>query len=110
MQLVNLVSPPAVQEEILEQIRAIMQSGRFVMGSQVDELEQSLADFVFTNMQKMRVLLFLLRICIVYSSTMIWHTLQYSRLALPVCTTLLYNTQYPNMQAAREACDAYCTE
>ena len=32
-----------------------------------------------------------LRICIVYSSTMIWHTLQYSRLALPVCTTLLYN-------------------
>lgn len=46
MQLVNLVSPPAVQEEILEQIRAIMQSGRFVMSAKVDELEQSLADFV----------------------------------------------------------------
>ena len=46
MQLVNLVSAPETQTEILEQIQEIMQTGQYVMSQHVEKLEQNLADFV----------------------------------------------------------------
>lgn len=46
MQLVNLQASDEVQAEVLQSMQAIMQHGRYVMGPEVDTLEQSLADFV----------------------------------------------------------------
>ena len=46
MQLVNLQASDEVQAEVLQSMQAIMRHGRYVMGPEVDTLEQSLADFV----------------------------------------------------------------